>query len=199
VASDADAAVAAAEELGFPVVLKSTRDRLRHRADLTGVRLDLGSPSVVRVAYEDLRELSGSDEVYVQRMATRGHSCVIGLVDDPSFGTLVSFGLSGVASELLEDRACRAVPLSDVDVSALVRAPRAAPLLAGYRGDQPVDLGALEDLVHRVATLAEDLPEVRELSLEPVLASPEGARVTGARLTIGHPTPWPDSGPRRLR
>ncbi|WP_246868321.1 bifunctional GNAT family N-acetyltransferase/acetate--CoA ligase family protein [Saccharopolyspora sp. ASAGF58] len=194
-----EAAVAAAEELGYPVALKSASDQLRHRNDLVGVRLDLGNAQAVRAAYADIQHVSGLDEVYVQRMAPRGTSCVIDLTDDPSFGTLVSFGLSGVASELLGDKAYRVLPLSDVDVSALVRAPRAAPLLAGYRGTEPADLAALEDLVLRVATLAEDLPEVRELALQPALASPTGAVVAGARVGLGASPAALDAGPRRLR
>ncbi|MDI2030941.1 GNAT family N-acetyltransferase [Saccharopolyspora sp. TS4A08] len=196
---DVDAAVAAAEELGYPVVLKSTSTDLRHRNDLVGVRLDLTGPEAVRTAYEDVRRVSGVEQVYVQRMAGRGTSCVIDLLDDPSFGTLVSFGLSGVASELLGDKAYRALPLTDVDVATLVRAPRAAPLLVGYRGVEPADLSALEDLVLRVATLAEDLPEVRYLALQPVLASPTGAAVTGAKVSLGESPAALDTGPRRLR
>ncbi|GAA0540898.1 GNAT family N-acetyltransferase [Saccharopolyspora subtropica] len=192
-------AVAAAVELGYPVALKAVSDTLRHRSDLVGVRLGLGTEDAVRAAYADMRRVSGLDAVYVQRMAPPGTSCVIDLTDDPSFGTLVSFGLSGVASELLGDKAYRALPLSDVDVSALVRAPRAAPLLTGYRGAEPANLAALEDLVLRVATLAEDLPEVRELALQPVLASPTGASVTGARVAIGASPAALDAGPRRLR
>ncbi|MEY8040633.1 GNAT family N-acetyltransferase [Saccharopolyspora cebuensis] len=197
--ADAGAAVRAAEELGYPVVLKASTDQLRHRSDLAGVRLDLGGPEAVRAAYHDLARLAGCDGVYVQRMAARGTSCVIDLVDDPSFGTLVSFGLAGVASELLGDKAYRAVPLTDVDVHALVRAPKAAPLLAGYRGDEPADLAALEDVVLRVAVLAEDLPEVRDLQLQPVLASAAGVAVTGARICIGTSPGERDVGPRRLR
>lgn len=194
-----DEAVLAAEQLGGPVALKVVDDQLRHRSDLAGVRLDLATDEAIRAAYADLRAMSDGDLVYVQRMVTRGNSCVLELMEDPSFGTLVSFGLSGVASELLGDKAYRAVPLSDVDVSELIRAPRAAPLLAGYHGDEPADLAALEDLVLRVATLAEDLPEVRELVLDPVLASAEGASVAGAKLGLGPSLALPDSGPRRLR
>jgi acyl-CoA synthetase (NDP forming)/GNAT superfamily N-acetyltransferase len=139
------------------------------------------------------------EEISVQRTPPQGYSCAIALVDDPSFGTLVSFGLSGVVSELLGDRAYRAVPLSDVDAAALVRAPRAAALLAGYRGGEPVDLAALEDVVLRLAALAEDLPEVAELSWEPVFASAHGVQVSGVKLSIGRATPWSDTGPRRLR
>jgi acyl-CoA synthetase (NDP forming)/GNAT superfamily N-acetyltransferase len=196
---DADSAAAAAAGLGYPVTLKAVDERLRGRPDLVGVRLDLTSEDSVRTSYADLREVSGSDEVYVQRMAPKGVSCVIGLQDDPSFGTLVSFGLSGLVSTLLGDRAYRAVPLTDVDAATLVREPRTAPLLTGYRGDEPADLAALQDLVLRVAALAEDNPEVRSLALDPILASPEGAFVANARMSLG-PTPArPDSGPRRLR
>lgn len=195
----ADEAVGAAEELGGPVALKSPSENLRHRSDLAGVRLDLRNPELVRGAYGDLRAVSGQDGIYVQRMAPRGHSCVLELAEDPSFGTLVAFGLSGVASELLGDKAYRAVPLTDVDASMLVRAPRAAPLLTGYRGDDPADLAALEALVLRVAALAEALPEVRDLVLEPVLASPQGVAVTGAKVALGPSPATPDTGPRRLR
>ncbi|WIY07104.1 GNAT family N-acetyltransferase [Amycolatopsis mongoliensis] len=199
VASTVDGAVAAAAELGYPVTLKAVDERLRGRPDLAGVRLDLASDEAVRTAYETLCEISGDDDVYVQRMAPKGLSCVIGLQDDPSFGTLVSFGLSGLVSTLLGDRAYRAVPLTDVDAATLLREPRTAPLLTGYRGDEPADLAALQDMVLRVAALAEDNPEVRSLVLDPILASPDGAFVANARLVLGPPPSRPDTGPRRLR
>jgi acyl-CoA synthetase (NDP forming)/ribosomal protein S18 acetylase RimI-like enzyme len=194
-----DAAAAAAQELGLPVAIKAAGDRWRHRTDLIGVRLDVVTAEGVRRAVGDLRSLTGSAEVYVQRMAPKGISCVLEIVDDPSFGSLLSFGLAGMASELLGDRAFRVVPVSDQDAAALVRAPRAAPLLAGYRGAEPTRLDLLEELVLRVGKLAEDLPEVRSLVLEPVLASAEGVAVVGARITLGPPPRRVDSGPRRLR
>jgi acyl-CoA synthetase (NDP forming)/GNAT superfamily N-acetyltransferase len=195
----ADAAVAAAEELGYPVALKAVGVRWRHRTDLVGVRLDVVASAGVRQAHADIARLTGQDEVYVQRMAPKGVSCVLEVVDDPSFGSLLSFGLSGMATELLGDRAFRVVPVSDQDAAALVRAPRAAPLLAGYRGTEPVRLDALENLVLRVGKIAEDLPEVRSLRLDPVLASAEGAFVTGASVVLGPPPTRHDGGPRRMR
>ncbi|APU13815.1 MULTISPECIES: bifunctional GNAT family N-acetyltransferase/acetate--CoA ligase family protein [Actinoalloteichus] len=191
-------ALDAADELGFPVALKSADPRLRHRPDLVGVRLGLGGRSAVRAAYQSLRAVSPDSGVYVQRMAPAGVSCVIGLQDDPSFGTLLSFGLSGIASDLLGDLVYRAVPLTDVDVESVIREPKAAPLLTGYRGGEPSDLVALADLVSRVSALAEDVQSVRALSLEPVLSSASGAFVAGARIVLG-PEPTSDLGPRRLR
>jgi acyl-CoA synthetase (NDP forming)/RimJ/RimL family protein N-acetyltransferase len=192
-------AVAAAEELGYPVAVKATGERWWRRPDLEGVRLDLATAEAVRAAFADLAALSEVVNVYVQRMAPKGIGCSIGLQDDPSFGTLVSFGLSGVVSDLLGDRAYRAVPLTDTDAASLVRAPKAAPLLTGYRGSEPADLGALTDLVLRVAALAEDVPQVRWLALEPILAAPAGARAVGARVRVGRPPSLQDAGPRRLR
>jgi acyl-CoA synthetase (NDP forming)/RimJ/RimL family protein N-acetyltransferase len=199
VVSSAAEAVSAAAELGYPVTLKAVDERLRGRPDLAGVRLDLSSEDSVRTGYQDLREVSHEDDLYVQRMAPKGVSCVIGLQDDPSFGTLVSFGLSGLISTLLGDRAYRAVPLTDMDAATLIREPKTAPLLTGYRGDEPADLAALRDMVLRVAALAEDNPEVRSLALDPILASPSGAFVANARIMLGAPPSRSDSGPRRLR
>jgi acyl-CoA synthetase (NDP forming)/RimJ/RimL family protein N-acetyltransferase len=197
--TSADEAVAAAEELGYPVAVKATGERWWRRPDLEGVRLDLATAEAVRAAFADLAELAEVADIYVQRMARKGIGCSIGLRDDPSFGTLVSFGLSGVVSDLLGDRAYRAVPLTDVDAAALVRAPKAAPLLTGYRGSEPADLDALADLVLRIAALAEDVPQVRWLALEPILAGPTGAQAVGARVKVGPPPSRQDSGPRRLR
>ncbi|MEJ8277327.1 GNAT family N-acetyltransferase [Pseudonocardia spirodelae] len=191
--------LAAADEVGYPVVLKATDDQWRHRGDFVGVRLDLGSPEAVRVAHAELARITGSEDVYVQRMAPKGTSCKVEVVDDPSFGSLIAFGLSGMATELLDDRAYRVLPVSTADAARLVRAPRAAPLLTGYRGSEPVDTAALEDVVLRVGRLTEDLPQIRSLSLDPVLASPEGAFVTGARVTVGPVPDRRDAGPRRLR
>ncbi|MGQ0574507.1 MAG: bifunctional acetate--CoA ligase family protein/GNAT family N-acetyltransferase [Pseudonocardia sp.] len=198
-ADGAGTALDAAADLGYPVVVKALGDRWRHRNDFVGVRPDLGDVAAVRAAYAAVTAVTGEPAVYVQRMAPKGISCVLEIVDDPSFGSLLSFGLSGMATELLGDRAYRVVPVSDADAAALVRAPRAAPLLAGHGGTEPVRLDALEDLVLRVGRIAEDLPEVRSLVLDPVLAAACGASVTGARVVLGPPATRDDTGPRRLR
>jgi acyl-CoA synthetase (NDP forming) len=115
------------------------------------------------------------------------------------FGSLLSFGLSGITSELLGDRAYRPLPLSTVDAAELIREPRAAPLLSGYRGEPSARLDALEDLALRLNRLAQDLPEVRSLVLDPVLAGPDGVAVSGARIVVGAPPTPEHAGPRRLQ
>ena len=145
--------IAVANELGFPVAIKATAPQWRHRVDGAGVRLMVITHQGARQAFADLARASGRDEVYVQRMGPASTSCVFALLDDPTFGSLLSFGLSGMASELLGDRAYRPLPLSTVDAAELVREPRAAPLLSGYRGEPPARLDALEDLALRLNRL----------------------------------------------
>jgi hypothetical protein len=191
-------AVEAARELGFPVAVKAVDERWRHRADGAGVRLNVVTHQGVRQAFADLTRIAGADEVHVQPMGPPGTSCVLAVRDDPSFGSLISFGISGMATELLGDRAYRVLPLSTVDAAELVRAPRAAPLLAGYRGDPPARLEALEDIALRLSRLAADLPEVRSLVLDPVLAGPDGVTVAGSRIVLGPPPVREDLAPRRM-
>jgi acyl-CoA synthetase (NDP forming) len=195
-----DEAVAQAARLGFPVVLKATDESLRHREDRIGVRLDLADAAAVASAYTELAAATGP-RVYVQRAvppAERVASAVFGVTADPSFGALVSFGLGGVATELLDDRAYRAIPLTDRDARELIDAPRSAPLLDGYRGAEPVDRAPLVELAARLSALADDLPELRALRLRPVLIGPHGCTITGVTGRIGPPPTALDER-RRLR
>jgi acyl-CoA synthetase (NDP forming)/RimJ/RimL family protein N-acetyltransferase len=199
-AGPAEAVAEVAAQVGFPVALKVARSPWRHRIDLGAVRLDLADADDVARAYDELQRLFGTGvEVAVQRMVAPGVGCVVEAVDDPAFGPVVGFGLSGVASELVGDQAWRPVPLTDRDAATLVRAPRAAPLLTGYRGAAPVDLDVVADLVLRVGRLADAHPQVHRLSLNPVLARPDGVSVLHAGVDLGTPTARPDTGPRRLR
>jgi acyl-CoA synthetase (NDP forming)/GNAT superfamily N-acetyltransferase len=197
-ASSAAAAVAEATRLGFPVALKAAGGALRHRIDLGAVRLALADEDDVRSAYRDLSAAFGP-HVLVQTMVAPGVACTIEVVEDPAFGPVVGFGLGGVASELLGDLAWRAAPLTDRAAAALVDEPRAAPLLHGYRGSTPVDREALIDLLLRIGRLADEHPRVRALSLNPVLARPDGLSVLHAAIEVGESGIRPDTGPRRLR
>jgi acyl-CoA synthetase (NDP forming) len=134
--------------------------------------------------------------------ATDDHGAVaieVSLVDDETFGPLLSFGLGGLAAGLLEDRASRIVPLTDVDATELVRAVRLSPLLFGHGGRPPVDEPALLDLLARLSALAEGLPELAEVHLAPLSASPRGVRVGGARVRLEPPPAGPGPLLRRLR
>ncbi|MFJ8228403.1 GNAT family N-acetyltransferase [Streptomyces sp. NPDC094448] len=196
-----DEAVRAAERLGYPVALKTTAPHLRHRADLGGVRLDLGGEAQLRRAYRELTRLLGRPvelQPVVQAMAPRGVDTVVRAVVDPAVGPYLSFGLAGVASELLGDTAHRLIPVTDRDAAGQIRSIRTAPLLFGWRGSAPVDTTALEHLLLRVSRLVDDHPEVVGVGLEPVVVSPAGLSVLGASVRLAS-TPVPtDLGPRRL-
>ena len=151
------------------------------------MRLGLINAEQVIAAYEDLSLIAGP-WLTVQAMAPPDRadvSTVFAISADPSFGVLVSFGIGGVATELLDDRAYRAVPLTDVDAWELISAPRAAPLLDGYWGARVIAREPLIDLALRLSTLADDLPEVSDLELRPVLAGPAGVAVTSGTARIG--------------
>ncbi|MET9284005.1 bifunctional acetate--CoA ligase family protein/GNAT family N-acetyltransferase [Nocardia beijingensis] len=194
----AEEAVAAAEELGYPVAAKATGELWRRRPDLTGVRLDLWRPEAVRQGYADLAELCGDPVLHIQKMATKGVGCILRVQDDPSFGSVIEFGLSGLIIELLGDRAYRALPLTADEATALIDAPRAAPLLSGTPASPRVDKAALAELAQRISALFDDLPEMRELAFDPVLASPTSAEILYARARIGPEPSRFDTGPRRL-
>ena len=200
VVTDADQAAMAAEELGFPVAVKAMDERWRRRSDQSGVRLDVTDAGGVRRAFRDLSEATGSRSLHVQRMATKGVAVTIRVADHPIFGSLLSFGLSGMLSDLLADRAFGTLPVSREEARDLLSRPLAAPILEGYAGDAPVDREALVDLMGRVSCLVDDVPEIRRLAVDPALASPSGAEVLYAQIEIGpEPRSSGDVGPRRLR
>ncbi|MFF6794461.1 GNAT family N-acetyltransferase [Streptomyces filamentosus] len=196
-----DEAALAAARLGYPVALKTTAPHLRHRPDLGGVRLDLATEEQLRTAYAELTEVLGKPEELqpvVQAMAPRGVDTVIRAAIDPAVGAVLSFGLSGAASELLGDTAHRLVPATDRDAAELVRSIRTAPLLFGWRGSAPVDTPALEELLLRVSRLVDDHPEIVSVVLEPAVVAPSGVSVLGAAVRLAPPAPTTDLGPRRL-
>ena len=196
---DVDEAVAASDRLGYPVALKALAPHLRHRRELGGVRLDIDDAEEMRTAFVALRERLGDVGPFaVQRMVPTGVACRLATVEDPLFGPVLSFGLGGMATDLLGDRAYGVPPLTDADLSGMVRSVRTAPLLLGYGGAPPADLAALEDLLARLARLADDLPEVAELELNPVVAAPTGASVLAATGRLAHPQARTERGARAL-
>ncbi len=195
---DVEQAVEVAGRLGYPVALKAADEQWRHRLDVGAVRLGLGGPGEVRAAFADVRAVTGPGPLYVQPMAPPGVSTVVRLVQDPSAGPLLSLRLGGVAVDLLVDPVTRTLPLTDLDAAELVRSIRGAELLTGERGGAVSDVAALEDLLLRVARVGEELPEVAELVLDPVLVQRRGVVPLHAGMRLLAPSADPDRGPRRL-
>ncbi|MGJ5758239.1 GNAT family N-acetyltransferase [Streptomyces galbus] len=190
-----------AEPAVEPAPGPATAPHLRHRADLGGVRLDLADEEQLRRAYAELTELFGKPEELrpvVQGMAPRGVDTVVRAVIDPAAGAVLSFGLAGAASQLLDDMAHRLVPVTDRDATSLVRSIRTAPLLFGWRGSTPVDTPALEELLLRLSRLVDDHPEVVAVTLEPVVVAPHGLSVLDASVRLAPPPARDDLGPRTL-
>ncbi|MGW4595373.1 bifunctional acetate--CoA ligase family protein/GNAT family N-acetyltransferase [Streptomyces sp. NPDC004457] len=202
-ARDEDEAVAAAEGLAGPdgrVVMKAYWPGLVHKSEQHALHLDLQNPSQVRAAHRDLVTRFGDrmTGVVVQPLAERGTELFAGVVQDEVFGPLVVFGLGGTATELLADHAARLAPLTDLDVHDLLTSPRCSPLLFGYAGSPAVDLGALEQLLHRLSRMAADLPQLAEADLNPVLAGPHGVTALDTRVRLVPRRPH-DPYLRRLR
>jgi acyl-CoA synthetase (NDP forming) len=131
-------------------------------------------------------------------MITGGTEVIIGVQDDQMFGPLVVFGLGGVATEVLADHSARLAPLTEADAGTLINSIHTAPLLLGHRGTPAADLAALRDTLMRVSRLADDLPEVTELDLNPVIARPDGVVAVDARIKVAPQLPQ-DPFLRRLR
>jgi acetate---CoA ligase (ADP-forming) len=180
-AASPEEAVAAATELGFPVVLK-TAAAGAHKTELGGVVLDLFDAAGVREAAERL-----GGPVLVQPMIKGGAELLAGVVQDPVFGPLVAFGPGGVLAELIGEASFRIAPLTDTDAEELVTTGKAGRLVRGFRGAPAADAAALADLVLRLARLGDELPEVAELDLNPVLALPEGCVIVDARVRVHRP------------
>jgi acyl-CoA synthetase (NDP forming) len=199
-ASSEAEAVEAAVELAGPVALKADVADVVHKTDVGAVSLALSTEDGMRRSYRAMVERFGDRlrGVVVQSMAAPGVEVLAGVVQEPVFGPLVVFGLGGVATDVLADRAIRLAPLTDVDAAELVRAPRAAALLQGYRGQPAVDMAGLEQALIRLAKLASDHPEITEVDLNPVIARPDGLVAVDARVRLQHQPPS-DPFLRRLR
>jgi acyl-CoA synthetase (NDP forming) len=177
-------ATKAGKELGWDVVLKATTDRLRERPDLAHVWRNIDRPAEMKDAWESLAELIDDPETagfVVQKNAPPGVPLSIRSIEDPLFGPVVSFGISGPLTELLEDRSYRIPPLGARDPAAMTREIKASPMLFGYRGSEVVDVEPVEELISRVAQLQHDLPQISSLELSLVLAGAEHCSVLTAR------------------
>jgi acyl-CoA synthetase (NDP forming) len=168
-------------ELGFPVVVKSAVAGA-HKTETGGVALDLRDEAAVRAAVDRI-----GAPVLVQPMVTGGAELLAGIVQDPTFGPLVAFGPGGTNAELIGEACFRIAPLTDTDVEELVSGGKAGKLIAGWRGAPPADAAAVADLLLRLSRLGDELPEIAELDLNPVIAGPSGCLAVDARIRVRRP------------
>lgn len=193
-ATSVEQAANAADEIGYPVAVKLLSNTIMHKTDVGGVVLGVSSRDDVANAYREiagrltgLGKIGEMQGVMVQEMVSEGVEVIVGMTQDASVGPLLMFGLGGVHAELFKDVVFRIHPLADIDAAEMVRAVKAYQLLQGWRGAKPSDIKSLEELLLRVSALIEDMPQVVELDLNPVMALEQGKGyvVVDARIRVG--------------
>ncbi len=175
-ATSKEEAVSTSKQFGFPVVLKVASPDVVHKSDAGGVKLDLKTSKQVGKAYDNI--LGAISQKYpqaviqgvsVQKMARPGVEVIIGMSKDAQFGPVLMFGLGGILVEILKDVSFRIVPLAKRDAREMIREIKGYPLLEGYRGQEPVDVSNLEELLLKVSDFVEQNPEAKEIDLNPIL------------------------------
>lgn len=201
-AQDADAAVAIADEVGYPVVLKVESPDILHKTDAGGVLTGLGDEAAVRDGFARIiasaRAFDASAEIrgcLVQQMIPAGTEVIVGALTDPTFGKLTAFGLGGTLVEVLGDITFRLAPTSRADALLMTSDLKAAAILDGVRGAPAVNREALADLIEAVGQLVADFPEFAELDLNPVVATPDGAIALDVRMLLEFNPPPPRPRP----
>ncbi len=191
-ATSKEEVISISEQLGFPIVLKIASPDVVHKSDAGGVKLGLKTPRQVGKAYDDILKAikkqypeAKIQGVSVQKMARPGVEVIIGMSKDAQFGPVLMFGLGGILVEILKDVSFRIVPLTKRDAREMIREIKGYPLLEGYRGQEPVDVANLEELVLKVSDFIEQSPEVEELDLNPIFAYSDGAVAVDARVILG--------------
>jgi acetyl coenzyme A synthetase (ADP forming)-like protein len=190
-AATGDEAVALAEKIGFPVVLKIVSPDILHKTEAGGVLVGVSDSDGVAAGFDKIianaKNYNASaqiDGVQVQQMVGGGQEVIIGAVTDPTFGKVVAFGLGGVLVEVLKDVTFRLAPLDQAEALSMLDGIAAAEILKGVRGGEAVDADTLADVIRRVSELVTDFPEIAEFDLNPVFASASGAVAADVRIIL---------------
>jgi len=181
--ADVAGAIAAAGEIGYPVVLKVDHPTLSHKSDVGGVRIGLMNADAVTAAATGLLSLAPGAALLVQPMSA-GVEISVGGLREATFGPVVAVGLGGVLVEILNDVSFAVAPITPAEAERLIWALRSAGILKGVRGALPSDVGALATLLCRVGDLMTTYPELLELDLNPVLAGHLGCAAVDFRVVV---------------
>ncbi|HEY3272851.1 MAG TPA: acetate--CoA ligase family protein [Methanocella sp.] len=193
IVNGADKAVAAAQEMGYPVVMKIVSPQIIHKSDVGGVRVGLQDDQDVNNAYNKMMtdvkvavphcRITG---VLIQQMATGGKEVILGMNRDPQWGPLIMFGLGGIYVEVLKDVQFRVAPLTEDDILGMIYGIKTHQMLEGVRGEKPADIPKLVELLARLSQLVTDFPDILELDVNPVTVyeKGKGCIALDARMTI---------------
>lgn len=184
-------AVSLSEEIGFPVVLKISSVDITHKSDAGGVKVNLKDKVEVENAFDMIMRSAREkfpdadiEGISVQGMAKSGTEIIIGMIKDAQFGPVLMFGLGGILVEVLKDVAFRIVPLEKRDASEMIKEIKGYKLLEGFRGQDPVDIPYLEDMLVKLSVFVDNTPEIKEIDMNPVFAYKDGAVVVDARIVL---------------
>jgi acetyltransferase len=194
-AQDADKALQAAREIGYPVVLKLMSPDVVHKTEVGGVALNIADDAALSAAYDRMMASLKQHKpdatiwgVLVQQMAAPGKEVILGAKRDAQFGPVIMFGLGGIYVEAFRDVTLRLPPISELSAENMIKSIRAYPMLAGTRGEPPSDLFAIADCLERLSALVTDFPEIEELDINPLLVYPEwqGVKVADVRILLSN-------------
>ncbi len=192
-AASPDEASAAAEEIGYPVVMKITSPDVIHKFDFGGVRVGIENDAEVRAAFREIKEsvLNRDPEarikgILVEEMAGKGQEVILGVSNDPQFGPILMFGLGGIYVEALEDVTFRLAPVTELSARRMITTTRTYKILDGYRGGPVYDIPAIEDCLKRLSQLAVEFDDIQELDINPLIVYPEGkgCAIVDARIIL---------------
>ena len=191
VAKSEDEAVEAARRIGFPIVLKVISPQVLHKSDVGGVILNLKDEEGVREAYRRIHEnvkaeVPGAviEGILVQEMAPSSTEVIVGAIKDPTFGPTIMFGLGGIFVEILRDVSFRLVPIERVDAEEMIGEIKAYKILEGARGMPKADKEALIEILLKTSEMLMDIPEIKELDLNPIMVYEKGAKIVDARVIL---------------
>ncbi|MFX1529680.1 MAG: acetate--CoA ligase family protein [Promethearchaeota archaeon] len=177
----------AAEQIGFPVVLKLMAEDIVHKSDTGAVKLNLKNTQEVEDAYEELMKIPSQKEkkISVQKMADEPITeLIIGMTTDPQFGPALMFGIGGILVELLEDVSFRIAPITEYDAREMIKEIKGFPILDGYRGKPKADIDAIVKTLLTISELVVDHEEINEMDLNPVFIYEKGLICVDARIIL---------------
>jgi acetyltransferase len=185
-AADADTAVAAADTIGYPVVVKADSAEVVHKSDMGGVAVNLADAGAVREAVTAMQAKiqAGDLTFFVQKYSPGGLEVILGAKAEEGLGHMVMFGLGGVFVEVLKDVIFNLTPVTPPEAAEMLTAIKGAPLLDGVRGQKGIAKGAIIDTICRLSQLLGDLPEIQEMDLNPVMAFEERVVAVDARIAL---------------
>ena len=191
IARTQEEAVQLSEEIGYPIVLKIISPDVLHKFDVGGVILNITDQKETRSSYnkiiENVKKYKSNARIYgilVQEMAPRSTEVIVGAIKDQQFGPTLMFGFGGTFVEVMKDVAFRVAPISKEDAHEMISEVKAYPILRGYRGQPPLDIDTIAEILLSTSRLVMDHQEIKELDLNPIMVYERGAKTVDARIIL---------------